>query len=621
MRTIQSAPMNRDERLGGRELPIAVRKVLGDLRGRVDGDVLALGYADNNTVLSIEEGGVLRKWDPQTGRQTETFALSELESCWAFSPNGKLLVSGGHTLSMWNAATGNLLGRRSDIPWLTTIAFSPDGRFIATGHDDHAVRLWNSANGKLIRTLSGHDAEVCALAFNADGGKLASAGEDRLVILWDVEAGEMARTLLGHTDRIDAVAWSPDGERLASAGWDTSVRIWDPETGELLGMLNGQGECVHAIAFAPGGDVLISGDSDFVVRFWDYRNLKELAQLQRHQGVVRQIAFRKDGLQIATGGADRSIQFWNLDASGCNATPLIDEPGPQSQVQAVALSADGLLATLHSEGRLSLWDFESFELQQAIGTRPTVVSIAAGPPGNWAAGSFDGSISLGSVFAKQTIKRWSAHEASARLLAFKPDGAQLATSAGIDGTVKLWSSETGEPLFIIPQAAKHCTVEAIAFHPTEGVLAVAGIDWAGSSDSEGIVALWNLATHKLDRVLDGGASRIAFSADGKFLAAVSTFRSIFIWDVDAGVMIQELTGLEMTTNAIAFDPAGRYLASGSDDCGLRVWDVNNWHLLATFDLETPVKDLAFGPDGHFIITGNGNSTCYVVELGTLPSFS
>jgi tetratricopeptide (TPR) repeat protein len=155
----------------------------------------------------------------------------------AFSPDGKRLASAAcdQTVKVWDAQTGQeirtLRGHTSDV---TSVVFSPDGKRLASSCNDHTVKLWDAQTGQELRTLKGHTGAVTRVAFSPDGRRLASASEGHLVKVWDTATGEEALTLKGHTDSVQSVAFSPDGKRLASAGMDQTVMVWDASLGHEI---------------------------------------------------------------------------------------------------------------------------------------------------------------------------------------------------------------------------------------------------------------------------------------------------------------------------------------------------------------------------------------------------
>ena len=158
-----------------------VLRTFGSSLGRVDGDVLAVCEESPGVFLSIEEGGMVRRWDAATAKQIHKFETSELESCWRFDPKGQVLAGGGPGISIWDVETETQIERIEDSSWTLAIAFHPVKAILASGHDDSKIRIWDLKTGQMLTELSGHMSEVCALAFSDDGKQLASAGEDRRV--------------------------------------------------------------------------------------------------------------------------------------------------------------------------------------------------------------------------------------------------------------------------------------------------------------------------------------------------------------------------------------------------------------------------------------------------------
>lgn len=601
-----------DHSVDARLLPHAVRRVFGDTRGRIDGDLLAVGFG-RDLLISVEEPGVLRFWNPASAELTRTEPLLETETCWSISPDARRLASGGDAVAVWNVRTGQLIRRIRTASWAQTVAISPDGRWVASGHDDFIVRLWNIESGTLLRTFESHNGEICALTFHGDGSLLASAGEDRIVVVWDTAMGAIVQRLTGHTDRIDALAWSPDGNRIASAGWDTSVRIWDVRTGDLLGMMNGQGQCVHAVQFHPDGLRLLSSDSDGIVRVWDTLSLNTIHVLRGHQAAVKHLAISGNGELAASGGCDRCIRLWQID----RGEPLIDDLGATTPVASVVVGADKYLGVLYTEGDVQIWSMETAATDPLIGRTAGVASLAYCNGHGWAVGGLDGTISIVPRWGKVASVHWQAHETGVLRIAAAFDGRWLATSSGSDGTVKLWDPTNAELTLVIPNAVGNSTIETLAFHPSRPWLLVGGINWFDTSDADGAVAIWDCVNRCLVRRLDAAATRLAVHPDGKSLAIVNPHDGAAIWDLEGGCIIETILTPVGSPHGLAFDRQGRWFVAAADDNVVHIWNAATWRPVEAIDLGTRAGDLAFVVDGSAIVTGNRNSTCYLLSLEDL----
>ncbi|HEX4589203.1 MAG TPA: WD40 repeat domain-containing protein, partial [Gemmataceae bacterium] len=276
----------------------------GEPQWHADGVLLALAYAADGTLWSVEEPGLLRQWD-KSGRLLVRHFLSDIETLWAFGPRAELLVSASDDLVVWEVAGQREIASLPQPSWVTAVAFHPNKRVIATGHDDGSVRVWDLTSGVPShgKELSNHRQPISALAFNADGSLLAGASEERKIVVWDLPAGTVRQTLAGHTDRIPALAWQPGTNVLLSAGWDTTVRVWDIGSGEPTMLLNTHSDQVYALAFSPDGQLLAVADSSGSVHIWsEVAQGKELRVLSGDIEEIHTLAFSADGKLLAVGG-------------------------------------------------------------------------------------------------------------------------------------------------------------------------------------------------------------------------------------------------------------------------------------------------------------------------------
>jgi WD40 repeat protein len=562
--TLASAGHDRTVRLWD----VRSARQVGLLEGHTD-VIYGLAYGpDGRRVATASWDGTVKVWDAVAGRELFTCSgHDEAVSRVVFSPE------------VWDATTGAELRTLGPVGGLHRygLAFSPNGRHVAVTTHHPTVTLWDVDTGAEVQVFRGHTAIVKNVAFSPDGRLVASGAGDIArsepgeVRVWEAETARELFCLSGHTDPIYGVAFCPNGSRLVSASQDHTVKLWDTHSGQEVLTLRAHQDTVRAVAFSPDGWCLATACVDGTIHLWDsapWGDEKPAHQLQAltgHGAAVFCTAFFPDGRHLLALSDNETIHTWDLESGA----KLLDRRlCVQPQIYALALRPDGgLLATATTDGTVWLLDPITRQVLRTMPLPPNgpVKSLAFSPDGTLlAVAHWDRTVRVWNVATGTLVHTLQGHADAVIGVAFSPDGRRLA-SASYDQTVRLWDTATGQELHTLRGHSSR--VFSVVFRPDGGLLA--------SASNDGTIRLWDLEGHEV-RTLRGHASGVygvAFSPDGERLASASNDWTVKLWNLAIGEEILTYRGHTDRVLGVSFSPDGRRLVSASSDQTVKIWEV------------------------------------------------
>ncbi len=509
----------------------------------------------------------------------------------------------------------------------------------------------------------GHMAIVSSVVFTPDGKFVVSAGDDKVIRIWDWRAGKTVRILRGEArpgdeGKIYAIALSPDGHWLAAGGWTSNneIRLYDFNTGELRGLFKGHTNVVHSLAFSPNSKRLISGSSDKDAIIWEVETRQVLHRLKGHENSVYAVGFTNDGIRAVTGSFDKTLRIWNV----ARGTLQAEMKGHAGQVRTISISpVDNTIASGDTSGEIRLWNPATGDLKKVlVPAGGNIGSLRYSPDGRLLLATCGGGGCsetpqriLDAATGKVLIA-YTKHDNTVIGSAFSRDGSMVATAGGEKFPIHVWDPKTGETEAVLKGTGKRAW--SVAFSQDGRSIAWGGgrdykdnnnrgpldmtFKWPGANvtlaqpeplaNSEGwIRAQTNHGPLSLAHRTEGGYDSIldvlkdgkhsgvtihrdatnglgfysyTFTPDGRTILAGGGFGGITAYGLDGKELPKgEFVGHESVVWALAVSPDGKYLVSGSGDQTVRLWNVQTRELLATLFRGEDGEWVMYTPEGFY----------------------
>jgi len=521
-------------------------------------------------------------------------AHSDLATEVAFSPDGKIIASSGvdNSIKLWDEE-GNLLkeiveGHNDRV--ITSVIFHPEGNSIATSSYDGTIRLWNLEGQLVAKPFRGHGGWVHSIAFSPSGEYLVSAGENGDIRLWNLNGQQIAPTFQGHVGRVFSIEFSPNEEMIVSSGIDGTIRLWSLEGEPLADPFTGHEGAVSSVEFSSDNQLIVSGGQDGTIRIWDLEGNLFNEPFYGHNDWVESVAFSPDNEIIASGSRDGTVRLWSLEGE------LIQVP------------FEG-----HSEGGIELYLGSETGFRSPLRENNSVYSVDFGHDGKFLVSSgADGQIHKWTVKSEPFGEVFQVTRNLGESIALSSDSQMVASLNLGEGLIRLSDLKGRVFGHLLPQESDNLTSISFGSNPEMIV--------GGSSD--GNIYIWNIERDSADVFFSGHEDRIntlAVSYVSNLIASGSDDGTVRLWDFDGNPIEKPFTGHEDKVNSVAFSPVVDLIVSGSDDGTIRLWDFDGNPIGKPFTgHEDKVNSVTFSPVADLIVSGSDDGTVRLWDFDGNP---
>jgi len=531
---------------------------------------------DARWLAAASTNGIVNLWNVEDRTLKKSFkSTTNGIVAIAFHPSGgeiAVATKEDAVITIWDVTSEEVIRRLSVDAMCFSLAYSPDGRWLAEGVDDQKILIWETSSWKPVTELH-YQSPVSGLAFSPDKRWLAG-GSETTIKLWDVSTWESVHTLEGHTALITTVAFTPDGSRLISSGDDREIKIWEPFKGREILSLAGHTNSVFPVTVTRSGR-LISGSLDGTARVWETSELPDQTEpvtLTGHTNRVFSLAFdpQRPGRLVSVGEDHQGLVWDTREHRQIDSFPGIFD---------IKFSSDGrhMISPNFSTNVDARWAVEERNANSLELTKPFpreeryIFSADISVDGNWVAEGNEQGVIL--ILNRKTRTRSAVLLGHSKngisAMRFSPDGRYL-VSVEYDGRTLRWDAtrltEPPEGFDLLPPTAAR-DFSRIGFSP-DGSLLASGDGFEG-------ISILNVETGEelrhIERAHGGIVWGVAFSPNGRWLASCGTDNIVRLWNAETGELLRTLTGHSARVNDVAFSPDGRMVASCGLDQTVKLW--------------------------------------------------
>ncbi|XP_070310227.1 apoptotic protease-activating factor 1 isoform X4 [Odocoileus virginianus] len=541
-----------------------------------------------------------------------------------FSEDGQRIASCGadKTLQVFKAETGEkLLEIKAHDDEVLCCAFSADDRFIATCSVDKKVKIWNSMTGELVRIYDEHSEQVncCHFTNNSNHLLLATGSNDHFLKLWDLNQEECRNTMFGHTNSVSHCRFSPDDQVLASCSADGTLKLWDVKSANERKSINVKQfflnseepqEDLEVIVkccswSADGARIMVAAKNK--VFLWSMDSRLKVADCRGHLSWVHCVMFSTDGSSFLTSSDDQTIRLWETKKVCKNsATVLKQEMDVVFQENEVTvLAVDNIRRLQLINGNTGQIDYLTEAQVSCCCLSPNLQYLAFGGE--------DGAIQILELLNNRIFQSRNGHKSTVRHIQFTADGKTLISSSD-DSAVQIWNWQSEDPFFL---QAHQETVKDFRLLKNSRLLS-----WS----FDGTVKVWNIITRRLEKDFVCHQDTVLscdISSDATKFSSTSADKTAKIWSFELLSPLHELRGHKGCVRCSSFSVDSTLLATGDDNGEIRIWNVSNGellHLCAPVSVEEGatthggwVTDLCFSPDTKMLVSAGGYLKAHAEE--------